>query len=206
MSPPEAGSTAGERHIVPPEPGDELLDRFMPAYDVVERHGARVPAAADVALAAAQALDLQASPLIRALFRARELLLRSKPAVRVRPPGLVAELLSLGWGVLAERPGREIVLGAVTKPWEANVTFRALPPGEFAAFDTPGLVKIAVTLRADPLGPGASMFRTETRVACTDPVSRARFRRYWLLVSTGVRLIRRSMVRSLKRKLATAGR
>jgi hypothetical protein len=35
------------------------------------------------------------------------------------------------------------------------------------------------------------MFRTETRAVGTDPAARARFRRYWSLVSPGVFLIRR---------------
>ena len=67
-----------------------------------------------------------------------------------RPRGLLAEVLSLGWGCLQKCPGREIVVGSVTKPWEANPTFRALPPDEFEAFGEPDYVKIVWTLRADP--------------------------------------------------------
>jgi hypothetical protein len=81
-------------------------------------------------------------------------------------------------------------MGAVTQPWKANVVFRALPPDEFAAFHEPGYVKIVWTLRVDPLGPAESMFRTETRAVCTDPESRARFRRYWSFLSPGIILIR----------------
>ena len=58
---------------------------------------------------------------------------------------------AMGWGVLAEIPGREIVMGAVTQPWEADVVFRPLPSAEFAAFAEPGFVKIVWTLRADPV-------------------------------------------------------
>jgi hypothetical protein len=93
---------------------------------------------------------------------------------------------SLGWGVLAETPGREIVFGAVTKPWEANVVFRALPPDEFAAFDEPDYVKIVWNLRADPVGPDESVFRTETRVVTTNPAARTRFRWYWSFFSPGI--------------------
>jgi hypothetical protein len=64
-------------------------------------------------------------------------------------------------------------------PWEANPVFRALPPSEFAAFNVPGFVKIAWTLRADPTGDHESVFRTETRAVATDASARARFRRYW---------------------------
>ena len=104
--------------------------------------------------------------------------------------GNFEEAQAMGWVLLAEVPDREVVMGAVTKPWEADVTFRSVPPGQFAAFDEPGYVKIAWTLRADPAGTG-SVFRTETRAGSTDATARARFRRYWLLLSPGIRLIRR---------------
>ena len=106
----------------------------------------------------------------------------------------------MGWGVLAEVPGREIVVGAVTKPWEPNVVFRALPPEQFASFNEPGFVKIAWTLRADPVDAGSSVFRTETRTMTTDRVARAKFRRYWSFVSPGVVLIRRLSLLPLKRE------
>ena len=94
-------------------------------------------------------MDLLQSPVVRAIIKGRELILGATPDNRPRPRGLLAEVQSLGWGVLAEVPGREIVVGAVTKPWEANPTFRALPPDEFAAFREPDYVKIVWTLRAD---------------------------------------------------------
>ena len=58
--------------------------------------------------------------------------------------------------------------------------------------------KIAWTIRADPLGLATSRFYTETRVATTDPEARKRFRRYWTLVSPGVRLIRRESLRLVR--------
>jgi hypothetical protein len=112
--------------------------------------------------------------------------------------GLLAQMKSLGWGVLAEIPGREIVMGAVTQPWKAEVVFRAVAPNEFAAFAEPGYVKIAWTLRADPIGPVESIFRTQTRAVATDAGARARFRRYWAFVSPGIRLIRQLILSPLK--------
>jgi hypothetical protein len=177
---------------------DPLLDRFLPSYDAVERHHVDVAAPAPITLAAAREQDLQRSAVIRAIFKARELAMRARPDDRPRPRGLVAELISLGWGVLAEVPDREIVLGAVTKPWEANVTFRAIPAPDFASFATPGFVKVVVSLRADPVG-DRSIFRTETRALATDGEARARFRRYWSFVSPGVGLIRRMSLLPIKR-------
>lgn len=105
---------------------------------------------------------------------------------------------ALGWGVLAEIPGREIVFGVATRPWEANVVFRALPAGEFAAFNEPGYVKIVWTLRADPIGPAQSVFHTETRATTTDPAARRKFRRYWAPFLPGIILIRKILLRLLK--------
>ena len=89
-------------------------------------------------------------------------------------------------------------MGAVTQPWQPNVVFRALPPNKFVSFDEPGYVKIAWTLRADPLGARESISRTETRVVATDAAARAKFRRYWAWVSPGVVLIRFLSLRLIK--------
>ena len=131
---------------------DPLLDRFMSTYDVVERHHVRVLAPAEITLAAAREQDLLESPVTRAIFKTRELAFGSTPDERARRRALLPQVLSLGWGVLAEVPDREIVLGAATRPWDANPIFRALGPEYFAAFDEPDYVKIVWSLRADPLG------------------------------------------------------
>jgi hypothetical protein len=199
------GATAGIawwRYGAPAPPdseaGDPVLDRFIPEYEVVERHHIRVEAPAAITLAAAREHDLFGSPLVRSIFRMREVVLGTAPESAPRPRALLPQMLSLGWGVLAEVPGHEIVVGAVTKPWEPNVVFRALPPDAFAGFGEPGYVRIAWSLRADPAGARASIFRTETRAVATDAVSRARFRRYWALASPGIGLIRRLLLRPLK--------
>jgi hypothetical protein len=176
---------------------DSVLDRFMPIYEIVERHKVRVRAPAEVTLAAAREQDLQHSPIVRAIFTTRELAVGAAHQRRVPTP-LLTELLALGWGVLEDIPGREIVIGAATRPWEVEVVFRSLPAERFAAFSEPEFVKIVVSLRADPLDDGTSIFRTETRAIATDAVAREKFRRYWSFVSPGVSLIRWMSLRPLK--------
>jgi hypothetical protein len=177
---------------------DPLLDRFMPVYDVVERHHIHVAAPADVTFAAAGEQDLMALPIVRTIFRAREILLGAEPDSTTRPGGLLPLMKSIGWGVLAEVPGREVVMGGVTQPWKANVVFRSLPPDEFAAFNEPDQVKIVWTLRADAIGANASIFRTETRAAATDANARSEFRRYWSFLSPGIGVIRWASLKPLK--------
>ncbi len=178
---------------------DPLLDRFMPEYEVAERHHIHVNAPADVTMAAAVNADLQASPIVRLIIKTRELVLGAQGSAAARTPGLLAEVQALGWRVLAEDPGREIVMGAVTQPWLANVVFRGLPPEDFAAFHEPDYVKIAWTLRVDPIGPAETIFRTETRVMTTDRAARRRFRWYWARFSAGIIVIRWFLLPQVKR-------
>lgn len=188
----------GRAPAAPPGFADPLLDRFLPQYDIVERHQIHVDAPAEVVYAAARDVDLRESIVARAIFDTRAIVLgadRTGQSSR----GLVEKMLRLGWGVLAETGGREVVMGAICRPWEANVRFQPLAPDVFASFSEPGYVKIAWTLRADPEPDGSSRFLTETRAMGTDPVARRRFRAYWSFVSPGVALIRRLSLRPVKR-------
>lgn len=181
------GHVHAERH-----PKDDLLDRFLSDPEVDEYHHFKVNAPAEITFEAAKNMDLQASPFVKTIFW-----LRGLPAllqgIKLRPEGprgIIEETLANGWGVLAEVPGREIVIGSYTQPWHEKVTFNALPPSDFASFAEPGYVKIVVTFAAEPLSDTESMFVTRTRVATTDRVSRRKFRLYWAPMSAGIILIR----------------
>jgi hypothetical protein len=176
---------------------DPMLDRFMPDYEVVERHHLHVEAPAELVLEVARNRDLLDSPLVRGIFQARQVLLGGTPSAPRMAKGMIDECLALGWVVLAESD-REVVVGAVTRPWEANPTFRSVPPEEFEAFNEPAYVKIVWTLRADPDGPHASTFRTETRVSTTDAAARRKFRVYWAFFAAGVWTIRQIGLAPLK--------
>jgi hypothetical protein len=167
-----------------------LLDRFMPAYEVAERHEIDVAAPSTDTYAAECAVDFQRSAVVRAIFRSRELMLGASSDTAAPPSPFLSQALSMGWGVLAEEPGRELVMGAVTQPWQAHVVFRALPPDQFAAFHEAGYVKIIWTLESEALSDSTSVARTITRVQTTDDESRSRFRRYWATFSPGILLIR----------------
>lgn len=180
--------------------GSRLLDEVMPRYDVVERHETWVRAPVERVFHEAVNADLAGVPLVRSMFRAREVLFgsdaRETPAA---PRGLVDETTRLGWRVLVREEGRLLVLGAVTKPWEANVVFHGLSRDELAAFDEAGWVKIAWTLEAQPLAPSLTRLRTETRAVATDEGARRRFRRYWAFVRPGVVLVRLALLRAMRR-------
>src|SRR5919108_2746841 len=120
--------------------GDRMLDRFMPEYEVREQHQTKIAAQADVTFTVARAFDFQRSGLVRAIFTGRELIMGSDRSSRQRAPNFLSMVLELGWRILAEEPGRELVLGAVTQPWKADVEFRGLTPEEFIEFHDPGYV------------------------------------------------------------------
>ena len=183
-----------------PEDTDAFLDRFMPEYQIVERHHVDVAAPAEVTFAALMTMDLEDSHVIRAIFKGRELLLGAEAGKKPQVRGLVAVTKELGWGVLAEVPGHEIVMGAVTQPWNANVVFRSLPPDQFAAFNEPDYVKIVWTLRADAVSATTSVARTETRAVATDAEARRKFRWDRARFSPGIVLIREISLRLVKKE------
>jgi hypothetical protein len=177
---------------------DVLLDRYMPDSEVTEHHVQYVHAPAAMTYAAARELDLLHSPVVRLLLRTREMILRGEHTEDQLPRGLIDQVQAIGWTILAEKPDRQIVLGAVTQPWDAHPQFRGLPPDEFLAFSEPGYVKIIWTLAVASLAPTHSIIRSETRATTTDATARKRFRRYWAFFSPGIFLIRSEGLRLVR--------
>ena len=120
---------------------DPVLDQFIPNPEVAEHHEIVIQAPVDVVMATAKSLELMTSPVIRAIFRARERALGGEPDTRPHPTTLYDKMLSIGWVVLSEQAGHEIVFGAVTQPWLAAPTFRSIPADRFREFCEPGFVK-----------------------------------------------------------------
>ena len=177
---------------------DEWLDRFMPVYDVVERHHIRVAAPAAITLAAAAEQNLSDQWLVRAIFNARAFVLGGSSGGGLESQQLLRYVTSMGWRILAVVEGREILVGAVTRPWEADVIFRGIPGPEFLGFTEADYIKIVWSLRADPIDSRTSVFRAETRAIATDRRSRMKFRFYWSLASPGIALIRQLSLRPLR--------
>src|SRR6187402_2418970 len=114
----------GSRKVAAGLPADSSLDHFLPKPEVAEHYTINIDAPAGIVMDAAKNLELLQSPLIRAIFRTREVVLGGEPDRRSHPTALMAQMLSIGWVVLAEEPGREVVFGSVTQPWDAAPVFR----------------------------------------------------------------------------------
>lgn len=177
-----------------------LLDRFVPGPDVRERFETTVRAPARVVMEVATAFDMQSPPLVRAIFRLREAVLRSAPHSPRAPQGILEETTRLGWGRLAEEQGRWVACGARCQPWLADVKFVAIPPQDFAGYAKPDEVKIAWSLEAIETAPNVTRFAQETRAVATDAAARAKFLRYWRWARFGIVAIRLLMLPAVRRE------
>jgi hypothetical protein len=167
-----------------------LLDEALPRWDVRETHGIRIDAPAGRMLAAVRSAAPADAPLLRVLFGLRGL------PVRAGVP-IWAQLLEHGRFVqLAEDPEREVVAGAVGRPWNPFEGLRR--DVDFAAFDDPGYAKMALGFHA-----ADGVLTTETRVLLTDDEARRRFARYWRVVGPLSALTRRSWLSAAKRRAAS---
>jgi hypothetical protein len=186
-----------------------LMDQFLPRYDFAVVHADVLRAPPAQCYRAASELDLFQAPLVRTLLGIRGLPQRVVGTRRGRGKTATLEvsrrtfrfkdMVGLGWILLGETPGVEMVLGQVSRPWKAVAASTDAPttPEQFTSFGEPGFAKIAASLRIDPYGNDSSILAMETRVALTDDKSRRRFRRYWLLVGPFSSLIRRMALRLL---------
>ena len=148
---------------------DSLLDQFIPDPGVVEHHQIDIDAPADVVMATAREMELLKSPVIRAIVKARELALGGEPDKREHPTALLDQMLSIGWVVLAERPGREMVLGAgdAAVAGGAGIPFGA--GRRVPRFLGAGIREDRVDAsRRSGRRDAVSTFHTETRVCTTD--------------------------------------
>ena len=179
--------------------GTVPLERFIPHPDVRERFETTIQAPAGMVMDVAGQLDMQSLPAVKLIFRLRERLTRATRVVPREPQGILEETRALGWGLLAEQPGRFVVCGATCQPWLANVAFSAVAPDQFLAYAQPGQVKIAWTLEATEIGPGLTRFGQETRAVATDEQSRIRFHRYWRWARFGIIAIRLLMLPAIRR-------
>ncbi|HEX8905799.1 MAG TPA: hypothetical protein VF771_13195, partial [Longimicrobiaceae bacterium] len=116
-----------------------LIDEWMPAWDVVERHETRIRASREQVWAAVRALDFGRSPVIRALMAIR--MLPSLLTARGRRKALEARgggLLRAGFLLLDEVAGEELVLGVVGRFWTPGGGIERVTRDGLRAFDRPG--------------------------------------------------------------------
>lgn len=167
-----------------------LLDTHVPEWDFRERHVTRVNASPERVFAAVRQVTLAEMGVFRVLAWLR--------GIRVPVDRPVLEVASTTWSVLADEPGRELVLGAVGQPWRLRGGNN--PGGDFATFNRSGYAKMAINWRLE-----GTTLSTETRVLATDAAARRKFRRYWLVIRPFSGLIRRVWLRAIRRRAERSG-
>jgi len=178
------------------------LDRLLPEWDVHEVHATTVRAAPEQIHRALFEVTADEVSLLHLL-----LTLRGLGGVRGAGSRPLAEgARAGGFALLADEPGREIVLGVIGRFWalrERDIQ-PIRTPADFTSFTEPGFARAAVNFLIEPLDGGGSRVTTETRVIATDRRARRAFRAYWTFVHPGSAFIRRMWLRALKRRAETA--
>jgi hypothetical protein len=168
-----------------------LLDQVMPAYDRREVHRRKIDASPTAVWDAVHGLSSDELRLMRALMGLRTLGRRRDEA---RP--VLAGFERMGFRVVAEEPGQELVVAGIGRFWELSGGLRRVEGREqFTRFEEPGYAKVAFNFRLE-----GDRLSTETRIAGTDAQARRRFGFYWLLVRPGSGLIRREWLGAIAKR------
>jgi hypothetical protein len=178
-----------------------LIDSFAPNPDAVETHRINISASPEVVYRALWTADLGGSPAIKILLALRSLPEFAAHPCRPLPQNrkiTLRTLIDAGFGVLAEQPGKEIVLGVSGKFWRPTGN---LSPFNREDFDVPvarGRARAVWNFHVDGAS-GQTTLSTETRVSCGDSGSRRKFRAYWFFVRPFSGLIRRIMLKNVRK-------
>lgn len=180
-----------------------LIDKYLPSYDVTERHQVTIRAPIEKVYESVRALDMNGSAVIRALFFLREIpgyfTSRSRPDARL---GLTFDgLLQSGFILLGESSPEEILLGLVGRFWTASGCIQRLDAAGFQSFDEPGYAKAAWNFSLKSEDDGRTRLATETRVLCLDAASRRRFRIYWTFIRPFSGLTRKEVLRAVRKQV-----
>ena len=160
-----------------------LLDAVIPRWDVRTRRSIDIDAPPARIWRALHETAMRETRISRLLFRIRGL-----------PSAGDRGILDLeGFTRIAEEPERELVVGAVGRPWAPRGGLVA--GADVATFDRPGYARMALNVTLD-----GGRLATETRVRCTDPRSRRLFRLYWLVVGPFSRVVRAEWLGAIKRR------
>jgi hypothetical protein len=176
------------------------LDELVPVYQFSEFHSIRVAAPREEAYRAIREVTAREIFLFQTLTAIRRFGRPGPESILNAPERqpLIDIALRGGFLLLAEDPGREIVLGtAVVAPRGWRPRHRPTPEG-FKRLHDPGFALAAMNFRLEDAGPASTRITTETRVYATDAGARRRFASYWRVIYPGSALIRRMWLRAVR--------
>lgn len=186
-------------------PAPLLIDRVLSRADFTRTAHVLVDADPPTVYQVLRELDLSDvhQPVLDAAKWVRRLPRRirdRKHAVPRHPTRLTIGDLTAGtdWVLLGERPGSEIVFGAVGKFWRPVIELREIEARAFTDFAEPGYGKVACALTVLPYGERRSLLTYEMRVSTDDPTAWVRFRRYWRLAGPFMGVLERAVLHAVK--------
>ena len=111
-------------------------------------------------------------------------------------------MLEGGFILLADNPGKDLVLGLVGRFWLPTDQLVAIAPEDFRTAAPVGCAKAVWDFTIEDMASGVAHLSTETRILCLDDRSRKRFMLYWRLIGPFSAWIRREMLRAIRDRVA----
>ncbi len=182
------------------------LDEFSPAFEFSERHAVLIRAPRRRVWEAVKAVTADEIILFRALTWVRRLG-RPGPESILNAPGrlpLLDVATRTSFLLLAEEPGREVVVGTLALVPRGTRLGGTPTPERFRALDAPGFAKAAMNFHLEDAPDQSCLLTTETRVHATNASARRRFAAYWRVIYPGSALIRRMWLRAIRLRAEAA--
>lgn len=177
-----------------------LHDRFAPVYQFNEVHEIEVSAGREQVYeaikqtTAGEILFFRALTWIRRLGRAGPENILNAPAKRP----ILDVAAQTSFLLLADEPGREIVVGTLVLGPAGRERRQIRTPEEFASLEQPGYAKATMNFLVEEIRPEVCRVRTETRVYAGDARAQRRFAAYWRVIYPGSALIRHMWLRAIR--------
>lgn len=173
-----------------------LIDEFLPDYDIRKRHRIEVHAPIDITYATARQLDISEARLSMILFRLRGIPVGKDHGDRFD----IDNFEKTRFILLGEKMNEELLLGLVGRFWTPTGELQRLDRDGYLNFNQPGYAKAAWNFSLIERTDRSTFLETETRVYCTDEVSRKWFRIYWFFIGGFSGVIRREILKAIKKK------
>jgi hypothetical protein len=191
-----------------------MLDWLLPDFDATLVEHRIIDAEPEAVYRAVTSVDMAEIPkayaAVRVLFAVRGVAERLVNALLGRPtpeavpdgPLRLGDMSERGeWVKLGDDPPDEFAFGVIGRFWGGETTWETIDAYDFAAFDRPGLAKIACSITVRPYGTVRTLVSYEARTQALDPESRAQFLRYWRVVRPGVAIVMRAFLSAVAKEV-----
>lgn len=172
-----------------------LQEKYLPQFHFSEKHSILIHASPEKVSSVTENLDASSSWIIRLL-----LTLRGIPHSTSKG---IDGWKKMGFVVLEQHPGKEIILGLIGQFWKATGKIQRCTKEQFISFDDPGFAKTIWNFELSTQADNQVLLETETRIFSLGETVRKKFARYWFFIRPFSGLIRAEMLRIIKKKAET---